>query len=320
MDEWYYHYEREQEARQRAADAVATRTAYEAALADLSRAPEEVPRTCALVGAGKAEPLWVELARILFLALALFGGFFSAVSVSSVLRGAPQVVSIIGALVVLTAVYLLLIPLSVWLLGRLDRAGRRDALVHAGVATVLACVHALEAPGAERAEHFQGVDDLYRRAEPLVLRAHRTRGTIGGSSPRRTAARQHAERVAGALRRDLCRMDAEPQDALRDLAGKLVVVCERYAEGRIGRLLPEADLADVEPVTLTRRALRESALMAVVIAAAFCGALGAWLGGQAAGLPDGFLPWTASFGMLLGGTLAGGWQRAARLAELLPGL
>lgn len=319
MDELYYQRLREREDRRRAADAVAMRDAYDAALGSLSRTPQDAPRTRALIGEGKASPQWVEIVGVLLLLFALSGGLFSAAAVGSALRGASQTVAMSGTLASSAVVCLSMSMASVWLMNRLDRTGRRDELVHVGAATVLACVRALEAPDAERAERLREVDRLYRLTEPRVLHAHRTRGTMGGISPRRAAARQHAERVAGALRRDLCRVDAEPQDALRDLAEKLVVVCERYAEGRVGRLLPEADLADAEPVTLTRRALRESALMAAVIAAAFCGALGAWLGGQAAGLPDDFLPWTAAAGMLLGGTLAGGWQRAARLAELLPG-
>ncbi|WP_425245539.1 hypothetical protein [Streptomyces sp. NEAU-NA10] len=237
-----------------------------------------------------------------------------------VLQEAPQAVAAACGFCAGLVVYLLLGAAGWSLLNRLDRTGRRDGLVHRGTDAVLACVRALEAPDAECAGLLQEVDALYRRTEPRVLHAHRTRGTMGSSSPRRTVARQHAELVAGALRRDLCRVDAEPQEALRDLAGKLVTVCERYAEGRVGWLLPEADLEDVEPVTLTRQRLRETAHMVGVMVAMFCGALAAWLGCRAAGLQKGLpLELAPVVGMVLGGLLAGGWQRMVRVAELLPG-
>lgn len=320
MEELYYSGYWEVEERRRAATAAETLTSYDAALGRLSREPEEVPLTRATIGAPKTDPSWHEFVVGLLACLPVVGGLYSAFGVGRAFPDGPRTAVTIGALATAAVVVLLLMVAALWLADRLDRAGRRDEPLRTGTAMVVACVRALDAPDAERAGHLRKLDDLYRRTERLVLRAHRVRGTIGGSSPRRAAARQHAELVAGALRRELCRVDAEPQGALRDLAGKLVTVCERYAEGRIGGLLPEEDLVDVEPVTVARQALRESALMAVVILVAFCGALGAWLGCRAAGVPDDLLPLAAAAGLLLGGILAGGWRRTVRLVELLPGL
>lgn len=51
----------------------------------------------------------------------------------------------------------------------------------------------------------------------------------------------------------------------------------------------------------------------------FCGALAAWLGCRAAGPPKGIpLELAPVVGMMLGGLLAGGWQRMVWVAELLP--
>ncbi|MFF9062041.1 hypothetical protein ACF09K_25590 [Streptomyces sp. NPDC014882] len=320
MEELYYSGHWEAEERRRAAAAAAALASYDAALGRLSRAPEEVPLTRATIGTPKTDPSWHEFVVTILVCLPVLGGLLAAFGVGRAFPDGPRTAVTVGALGTAAVVVLLLMVAALWLADRLDRAGRRDALLHTGTAMTAACVRALDASDAERAEHLRELDDLYRRTERLLLRAHRVRGTIGGSSPRRAAARRHAELVAGALRRELCRVDAEPQGALPDLAGKLVTVCERYAEGRIGRLLPEEDLADVEPVTVARQALRESALMVVVILVAFCGALGAWLGCRAAGVPDDLLPLAAAAGLLLGGTLAGGWRRAVRLVELLPGL
>ncbi|NJQ03301.1 hypothetical protein [Streptomyces zingiberis] len=319
LDEEMYRAFREEEAKRQAADALAKQAAYDAALSHLSRAPEEVPRTRAVIAVVAKDRWWDDVAALLIFLFALAGALPSALGANLALRGAPQLAVKAGTVAALVSVLVLLSAAGVWLAGRLDRARQRDALIHTGADTVLACVNALAAPDAERAALLQKVDDLYRRTEAGVLNAHRTRGTMGRSSPRRTTARRHAELVAGALRRDLCRVDVDPKDALRDLAGRLVEVCERYAEGRVGRLLPETDLTGVTPVTLTRRALRESAHMAVVVVAGFCGALGGWLGGQSLGLPDDFPLGAALVGLLLGGTLTGGWHRVARLAELLPG-
>ncbi|MEU9228142.1 hypothetical protein AB0D40_27690 [Streptomyces massasporeus] len=320
LDEETHHQAPERETERRLTSTMSKQTAYDVVLDCLSLAPDEVPRTRAVIGAGEKDPWWLTLINLFLAVLGTYGAFIPGWGVYVVLQAAPQAVAVAGGVCAGLVVYLLMGAVGVSLGNRLDRTGRRDRLVHRGTDVVLACVRALEAPDAERAKVLLEVDVLYRRTEHLVLHAHRTRGTMVNTSPRRTVARQHAELVAGALRRDLCRVDAEPQEALRDLAGKLVAVCERYAEGRVGRLLPEVDLEDVEPVTLARQRLRETAHMVGVIVAMFCGALAAWLGCRAAGLPEG-LPLVIApvVGMVLGGLLAGGWQRMVRVAELLPG-
>ncbi|MFG3016830.1 hypothetical protein ACGFZB_41590 [Streptomyces cinerochromogenes] len=320
LDEERYHRAPERQGERRLTRTMSKQVAYDVVLDCLSRAPDEVPRTRALIGAGEKKPWWNSLFGLSLAMLGTYGAYALGWGVYVLLQEAPRAVAIACGVCTGLVWYVLMIAAGISLGNRLDRAGRRDGLVHRGTDTVLACVRALEAPDAERAGLLQEVDALYRRIEPRVLLAHRTRSTMGSSSPRRTVARQHAELVAGALRRDLCRVDAEPQEALRDLAGKLVTVCERYAEGRVGRLLPEVDLEDVEPVTLARQRLRETVHMVGVIVAMFCGALAAWLGCRVAGLPEGLpLVLAPVVGMVLGGLLAGGWQRMVRVAELLPG-
>ena len=320
LDEERYHRAPEGESERQLTSTMSKQVAYDVVLDCLSRAPDEVPRTRALIGAGEKTPWWYTFFAFSVAMVCTYGAFGLGWGVYVMLQEAPRAVAIACGVCTGLVWLVLIFAAGNSLENRLDKAGRRDGLVHRGTDTVLACVRALQAPDTERAGLLLEVDALYRRTELLVLRAHRTRGTMGSSSPRRTVARQHAELVAGAFRRDLCRVDAEPQEALRDLAGKLVTVCERYAEGRVGRLLPEADLGDVEPVTLTRQRLRETAHMVGVIVAMFCGALAAWLGCRAAGLPEGLpLQLAPVVGMVLGGLLAGGWQRMVRVAELLPG-
>ncbi|GGV90794.1 hypothetical protein [Streptomyces massasporeus] len=320
LDEESHHRAPDRESERRLTPTTSKQVAYDVVLDCFSRAPDEVPHTRALIAAGEKNPWWHGFFALVLAMLCTYGAYAIGWGVYVVLHEAPRAVAIACGVCTGLVWCVSLFEAGTLLGDRLDRTGRRDGLVHRGTDTVLACFRAMEAPDTERPRLLQEVDALYRRTEPLVLRAHRTRGTMRSSSPRRTVARQHAELVAGALRRDLCRVDAEPEKALRDLAGKLVTVCERYAEGRVSRLLAETDLADVEPVTLTRQRLRETAHMVGVIVAMFCGALAAWLGWRAAGLPEGLPSELAPVvGMVLGGLLAGGWQRMVRVAELLPG-
>ncbi len=90
-----------------------------------------------------------------------------------------------------------------------------------------------------------------RSAERVIWRAYKTRYVVSESNWRNTIGlaeigtqhrrvlKTHAAQVVGALRAAEARQDAEPAEALRELAVMLVIIAERYAEGRLGRLLDQ---------------------------------------------------------------------------------
>ncbi|WP_157840661.1 hypothetical protein [Streptomyces leeuwenhoekii] len=93
-----------------------------------------------------------------------------------------------------------------------------------------------------------------RSAERVIWRAYKTRYPAPGSiwhstfglvdigSHHRRALKAHAGQVVGALRAAEAQQDVEPADALREMAVMLVIIAERYAEGRLGQLLDEGRL------------------------------------------------------------------------------
>ncbi|MCT9091729.1 hypothetical protein N4G70_23060 [Streptomyces sp. ASQP_92] len=117
-----------------------------------------------------------------------------------------------------------------------------------------------------------------RSVERVIWRAHKTRypasesfwpSTLGlmdiGSHHRRVL-KAHAAQVVGALRAAEARQDAEPAEALREMAVMLVIIAERYAEGRLGQLLDE-DRLDSEVSATQGEYLRFLGLGTAVIAA-----------------------------------------------------
>jgi len=210
---------------------------------------------------------------------------------------------------------------ALWLQNRTRAGGdiARNRLIRLAVEAVGACARARRAPDAQRGPHLREVDRLYRAMEQCLLWAHRTRRTMVFFSPRRAAARQHAAWVAGALRKDLRRLDVEPDNALVDLAGKLVRISERYAQGRVGSLLAQDELEGVQPLPIARKAFWESAHMVLVLLAAVGGAVAAHRWGPVIGVPEATQPLAMVIGALVGATAAGGWQRAVHLKELITG-
>lgn len=93
-----------------------------------------------------------------------------------------------------------------------------------------------------------------RSAERVIWRAYKTRypapesvwhstfGLVDIGRHHRRALKAHAAQVVGALRAAEARQDAEPAEALREMAVMLVIIAERYAEGRLGQLLDEGRL------------------------------------------------------------------------------
>ncbi|NSC20056.1 hypothetical protein FM076_02075 [Streptomyces albus subsp. chlorinus] len=306
------------ENRRAAEDAERELAGFDEALARLSLTDAEVPLTREVLGRPQAYPTLAAIAWLVTAATAVFLGL----AVEDRLEPSHPSLATAGGASAAMVFAVVLGSGSAWLLTRTRAGGEaaRNRLVHVAARTVLACarvhdVHDL----ARRAGHMRQLDRSYRQLEQAVLRAHRARATMPFSSPRHAVARQHAAWVVGALRQDIYRLDTEPDDAVRKLAAKVVLLGERYAEGRVGALLPEEALEGAEPVSLARRALRESAHMALVLVAAVAGAWAAQVGGQAIDASKGLQAVLLAVGVVLGGTLAGGWQRASRLVELLPG-
>ncbi|WP_338782017.1 hypothetical protein [Streptomyces sp. DG1A-41] len=222
---------------------------------------------------------------------------------------------------------LLLVPLllalgvlGLWfLLTRVPRKAVRNKLVHDIEQAVIACAVARQAPVASLPAHLRTLDHRYRSVEQGILRAHRTAATMSIRSLRHHPARKHAFHVAGALRRDMSRIDAEPEDAIRDLAAKMLTVGERYSRRLVGSLLPQGDLENVEPVSMTRSTLMESAHVTLIILAAIAGALSASPVVAALGIPQDMKGWCVAAGAVLGAICTGGWRRVSRLLELFPG-
>ncbi|MDV5145763.1 hypothetical protein R1T08_16485 [Streptomyces sp. SBC-4] len=226
-----------------------------------------------------------------------------------------------GSLVFVVVVATPLIVPVWWLMERRMARGaifRHRATIRALDALIL-CAAAYKQPPGDRASQLRDLDWGLRAAEDAILRAHRHAGTIPRRSVRRAAARSHAALVAGALRAEALKIDAEPDRALPRLGAMLAVVAERSAEGRIGALLPEADLAQATPASAARTALRESAHVAVVIIAAMTAAVGASSVLPALGVNDDLQPWLIVGCSVLAAILVGGWHRVGRLLELVPG-
>ncbi|WP_051837591.1 hypothetical protein [Streptomyces sp. NRRL WC-3742] len=106
---------------------------------------------------------------------------------------------------------------------------------------------ALEACSEDSDSRFP-LPRLLRDAERAIRRARLWHATVPRFSHRQRALKEHAGRVVNALRAAEARMDTYPELARCDLAAKLHTIAEQYAEGRLGALLPEEDLKDIEPV------------------------------------------------------------------------
>ncbi|BAJ29064.1 MULTISPECIES: hypothetical protein [Kitasatospora] len=98
------------------------------------------------------------------------------------------------------------------------------------------------------AERVDDLPRLLRACERAVRQARNRRGTVPRFSHRQRALKDHAGRVVAALRVAESGLDTYPELARCDLAAKLHSIAEAYVEGRLGALLPESDLKDVQPL------------------------------------------------------------------------
>ncbi|MEE1765326.1 hypothetical protein [Streptomyces sp. SP18BB07] len=91
-----------------------------------------------------------------------------------------------------------------------------------------------------------------KRAENVIKQAWRTRYPASSLNRvrrhERKALKQHAEKVIAALRSVESRQYKDPSGALPELATMLLVIAERYAQGRVSQLLDDEQLENVQVV------------------------------------------------------------------------
>ncbi|MDQ0605808.1 hypothetical protein QF037_010241 [Streptomyces canus] len=115
-----------------------------------------------------------------------------------------------------------------------------------------------------------------RAVERILWQAPRTRRGRARVHQER-ATKVHIARVVGALRAAEAQQDSNPKKALQDLTVLLLTIAERYAEGRVSKLLDEDQIGDVEPAA-HREHLRVIAVGGVVVVT--------MTGAALAGLPE----------------------------------
>lgn len=115
-----------------------------------------------------------------------------------------------------------------------------------------------------------------RAVERILWQAPRTRrGRVRVHQERAT--KVHVARVVGALRAAEAQQDSDPKKALQDLTVMLLMIAERYAEGKVSELLDEDQMGDAEPAA-HREHLRVVAVGGAVVVT--------MTGAALAGLPE----------------------------------
>ncbi|MFH9588097.1 hypothetical protein ACH4LS_23565 [Streptomyces luteogriseus] len=138
------------------------------------------------------------------------------------------------------------------------------------VEAIWACAEAHQATGEAKVAKLVAVSDALKDVANAVVRAHRTRGTVPLRSHRRVVLQQHARLVVSKLQETERKLDTDPGPALRELGELLLTIATRYAEGRIGCLLDDESLKDVQPVRYrTGDALRAAVAVVLTVATVF---------------------------------------------------
>ncbi|MGW4552457.1 hypothetical protein ACWEOV_02250 [Streptomyces sp. NPDC004365] len=125
---------------------------------------------------------------------------------------------------------------------------RRYALVMQCANVIHACAEARRTGGESKAVALRRVSKRLKAVLRGLSDAHRSRGSVPRISHRRKGLKQHARHVAAVLQALDSRLDHEPDQALRDLADALLTISDRYCHARLGALLDDAALGDVEPL------------------------------------------------------------------------
>ncbi|MFD8344890.1 hypothetical protein ACFV2C_21750 [[Kitasatospora] papulosa] len=149
---------------------------------------------------------------------------------------------------------------------RICALARRYALVSRVVSAVSACATAKQATREMLPGALLAVSREIEAASVLVLKCHRMRGTVPRRSHRVAKLRNHAGLVVAALRQAEEGLDhGNHEVALKTLAEMLLKIGDRHAQGRIGELLDERELENLEPVK-DREPIRIAATTVLVAA------------------------------------------------------
>lgn len=156
---------------------------------------------------------------------------------------------------------------------------------------------------------LQGVDYAVCALAGELMHLPRYRTGLPRRSPRRKTVHRHTRLVAAALHAKLARLDADPQDTLRELGDMSLRICDAYLGHRWGRLLEDHELAGLEPAR-SYEALRLAAAGGITVGVSYVAAL--------IGVPAAVLPLVCGLTGLLSFNLALG--RTSRSLELLDSL
>ncbi|MFJ3905373.1 hypothetical protein [Streptomyces sp. NPDC090025] len=116
------------------------------------------------------------------------------------------------------------------------------------LAAVHACAVAHRATLLRRPHRLKAVSSRISGVVFVLQRLHRGRSGLLIGRRRRAPLKHHTALVVAALRRAEARLDTEGPAALPDLAALLLTIADRYAAGRHGALLDDAELAGLTPV------------------------------------------------------------------------
>ncbi len=165
---------------------------------------------------------------------------------------------VIGLAIIVTTVWFTLATFAGVFVSRSHKRTARDHLLmlerryRASVAlyqSAARCGRARVSSGWARPSIEADVKNTYL-AEQAIRQAWRTTRPTSGAITgyRRVHLKRHAGRVVAAVRAASLRVDADPDEGLRELGLMLATIAERCAEGRAGALLDEEQLAGHEPV------------------------------------------------------------------------
>ncbi|TXS22638.1 hypothetical protein EAO71_24375 [Streptomyces sp. ms191] len=242
-------------------------------------------------------------------------------SVSDLLQhpGAP-LAPVVTALVIMLATLVALLTALGYPLVAQFRRRRPDfpyALLGNTARALSLCAVLYHSAPADRHRTMRELDSRSRRIEENVLSAYRDSRLIPRRSHRIAPARQHGRHVAAALRQQLARIDVDPRQGAHDYAAMVAEIGERYAQGKVGGLLPEEQLAHVTPPSPALTAVRETLHIAGGIAAAVMAAIAtAALLPRLGFIPEDLRPWLVAGVAAVAGILTAGWHRVARLVPL----
>ncbi|MEU3778622.1 hypothetical protein AB0F11_36555 [Streptomyces sp. NPDC032472] len=190
------------------------------------------------------------------------------------------------AQVVLAAAVLMYAPsyLMRWWISLLGTGRTQAYRQYSPAAAVLrlirCCAASTTAPPGRRHAAAADVSRALRALERSLFAAPGRTGTIPRSSPRRKNARLHTRRVVSALRRAEAGLDTDRATAIRDVADLALTVAARHAEGRYAALLPDEELAGLEPVA-DWIAVRETLHLAgALLLVGAVGWAGSWAGSR----------------------------------------